>query len=71
MSYGADEFAVLDDGGAGHALDDAAGGFQEPGVGNFNEHIAAAPAVFGINFQNVLDFSIIVCYNDFNRNTVR
>ena len=52
MRDGADEFTILDDRRAGHALDDAAGGFQQGRVGDTDEHI---PAVFpgcGIYFYN-------------------
>ena len=49
---GADEVSVLDDGAAGHALDNAAGGFQQSGVCDLQQEVAAVLAVFRINFQN-------------------
>ena len=45
MGHSAHQPAVLDDGGAAHALDDAAGGFQQGGIGDFQQQIPAVGPV--------------------------
>ena len=53
MGHCADEVTVLDNGRAAHALDDAAGGFQQLGIGDTDEEIAAVLPGGRINFQNL------------------
>lgn len=43
----------MEDGAAGHALDDAAGGFQEGGVSDAEQEISASGGCFGVDFQNL------------------
>ena len=61
---GANQFSVLDDGAAGHALDDAAGGLQKRIVGDVQEEIPAVFPVFGIDFQNFHRILLYVCAGD-------
>ena len=48
----ADKLSVLDDGRTGHALYDAAGGIQQAGICNPQEHIPALGGGGGIDFEN-------------------
>ena len=48
VGHGADEFAVLQYGAAGHALDDAAGQGQKFRVGDFQKKIPVGRPVFWI-----------------------
>ena len=47
MGDGANQFSVLDDGAAGHALDDAACGGKKCRIGDANEHIPSVLPVGG------------------------
>ena len=52
MSHSAHQFAILNDGAAAHALDDAAGFGKQVRVRDFDQKIPAVAAVFGIDLQN-------------------
>ena len=52
MGHCADQLAVLDDGTAGHALDDAVGCIEKLGIGDLEQQITAVFPFRGINFQN-------------------
>lgn len=52
MGHRADELPVLQNGAAGHALDNAAGGFEQVRIRDPKEEIPVIRPGFGIDFQN-------------------
>ena len=52
MGHRTNQFSILDNRAAAHALDDAAGGLQKFRVCDTEEKIPAVGAVLGIDFQN-------------------
>ena len=52
VSHCADQFAVLDDRGARHALHDTAGGVEQVWVCDFQQKVSAVGAALWIDFQN-------------------